>query len=388
MMLENRKKLDIDWIIIVDILLLMIYGTLMLANATGKPQVPEGSGWLQYAAAMNKYFIVRHALFFALGVVAAAVVIYLDYRIFGQLWWVIYGFVIAMLIGVLLFGTEVYGQKRWDIGPIEVQPSEIAKISLIIMLAWEFAGKENGIQNLRDLAVVALKVSAPLVLILMQPDLGTALVYIFVAAVMIFASGTRYSILGLLGALAAAAVPIAWSIPDLLSDTQKNRILSFLDPNMDPTGAGYNVLHSKTAVGSGQVFGKGFFKPNALSQTNYIPVQESDFIFAATGETVGFVGTLIVVLLFAVLILRMIIISSRIYDKFGSYLVIGVAAMMFIHIFENIGMCIGIMPVTGIPLPFFSYGGSSMLTNMIGVGIVECVYLRRRRGSVSRSRFL
>ena len=155
-----------------------------------------------------------------------------------------------------------------------------------------------------------------------------------------------------------------------------------MDPSLDPLGSGYNVIHSKTAIGSGQMLGKGFFNPSALSQLNYIPVQQSDFIFAVTGETLGFWWTSLIIIIFAALILRMMVLAHRTPDKFGSYLIIGVAAMMFFHIFENVGMSIGIMPVTGIPLPFFSYGGSSMITNMLGIGLVEGVYLRHKRRRV------
>ncbi len=181
----------------------------------------------------------------------------------------------------------------------------------------------------------------------------------------------------MLGLAIAAVIPI-WSF---LGDPQKFRILTFIDPTIDPTGSGYNVIHSTMAIGSGQMMGKGFFNPTAMSQLNYIPVQESDFIFAVTGETIGFWGCLVVVLLFAALLTRMIYMANKVEDKFGSYIIIGVAAMMFVHIFENIGMSIGIMPVTGIPLPFFSYGGSSMITNMMGIGLVECVWMRRKKGT-------
>lgn len=225
--------------------------------------------------------------------------------------------------------------------------------------------------------LLLIKVMIPLALILAQPDLGTALVYIFITAIMLIASGTKGSYLAFLTITGAVSVIPLWKF--FLGDTQKKRILTFIDPNLDPLGSGYNVIHSKTAIGSGQLVGKGFFNKSALSQLNYIPVQESDFIWAVTGETLGFWWSAFIIIVFAALILRMIILANRTPDKFGSYLIIGVAAMMFFHIFENIGMAIGIMPVTGIPLPFFSYGGSSMITNLIGIGLIEGVYLRHKR---------
>jgi len=376
---EKRKKITIDFWLIGIVIVLMIFGLLMLANATGFPETPEGSNWLQYFADMNKSFIGKHALWFGLGCVLAVVIAWFDYRIYGELSIFLYALALIMLMAVVIFGEDVFGQKRLKIPgtKMEVQPSEVSKIALIVTLAWDLAKKEKGIQKLGELILILIKVMIPLVLILMQPDLGTALVYIFITAILLIASGTNKILLGLLtGAGVVAVIPL-WTF--IFNDTQKTRILSFLDPTMDPLGSGYNVIHSKTAIGSGQLAGKGFFNPSALSQLNYIPVQESDFIFAVTGETLGFWWSALIILIFAALILRMMMLAHKTQDKFGSYLIIGVAAMMFFHIFENIGMSIGLMPVTGIPLPFFSYGGSSMITNMLGIGLVEGVYLRHKR---------
>ena len=374
--ISRRKKIQFDFVLAAIIIALMIMGLLMLANATGKPNIEFGSNWLDYLQAMNKSFIVRHLIWFVLGSAVAGAIMAVDYKAYGRYIGIAYIAIIALLIAVLVFGIDVYGQKRLVIGGeqgTEFQPSEIAKLVLIIMMAKDMSKYENGITTLKQLFVVLLKAGIPLALMLQ--DIGTSVVYIFIMGVLLFVGGTRmwmlYSILG--GAL-ISIVPI-WNV---LGDPQKLRILTFLDPTLDPTGTGYNVIHSKLAIGSGQLVGKGFFNPIAMSQLNYIPVQESDFIFAVTGETIGLVGTSFIVLLFAALIFRMVYLASKVEDKFGSLIIIGVAAMMFIHIFENVGMSIGIMPVTGIPLPFFSYGGSSMITNMMGIGLVECVWIRRK----------
>lgn len=379
---EKRKKLTIDFWLIGIVIILMIFGLFMLANATGFPKTAEGSNWLQYFSDMNKSFIGKHALWFGLGSVLAVVVAWFDYKIYGSLSVFLYALALIMLMAVVIFGNDVYGQKRLVIKGtgVEVQPSEVSKIALIVTLAWDLSKKERGIQKLGELLLVLVKVMIPLVLILLQPDLGTALVYIFITAIMLIASGTNKTLLGLLTASGVLAVIPMWTL--VFKDAQKTRILTFLDPSLDPLGSGYNVIHSKTAIGSGQLFGKGFFNPSALSQLSYIPVQESDFIFAVTGETLGFWWSALIILVFAALIIRIMILASRTHDKFGSYLIVGVAAMMFFHIFENIGMSIGLMPVTGIPLPFFSYGGSSMITNMLGIGLVEGVYLRHKRRRV------
>ena len=378
---DKRKKITIDFWLIGIVVILMFFGLLMLANATGFPDSPEGSNWLQYFADMDKSSIGRHSLWFGLGCVLAVIVAWFDYKLYGELSIFLYALSLIMLLAVVIFGTDNYGQKRLEITEsIEVQPSEVSKIALIVTLAWDLSKKERGIQKIGELILVLVKVMIPLVLILMQPDLGTALVYIFITAVLLIASGTNKILLGLLTASGVIAVIPMWNL--VFNESQKTRILTFLDPSLDPLGSGYNVIHSKTAIGSGQMLGKGFFNPSALSQLNYIPVQESDFIFAVTGETLGFWWTSLIIIVFAALILRMMILARRTPDKFGSYLIIGVAAMMFFHIFENVGMSIGIMPVTGIPLPFFSYGGSSMITNMIGIGLVEGVYLRHKRRRV------
>jgi rod shape determining protein RodA len=378
---DKRKKITIDFWLIGIVVVLMFFGLLMLANATGFPESPENSNWLQYFADMEKSSIGRHSLWFGLGCVLAVIVAWFDYKLYGELSIFLYALSLIMLLAVVIFGTDNYGQKRLEItDSIEVQPSEVSKIALIVTLAWDLSKKERGIQKIGELLFVLLKVMIPLVLILMQPDLGTALVYIFITAILLIASGTNKILLGLLTASGVIAVIPMWNL--VFTESQKTRILTFLDPSLDPLGSGYNVIHSKTAIGSGQMAGKGFFNPSALSQLNYIPVQESDFIFAVTGETLGFWWTSLIIIVFAALVLRMMILAHRTPDKFGSYLIIGVAAMMFFHIFENIGMSIGIMPVTGIPLPFFSYGGSSMITNMIGIGLVEGVYLRHKRRRV------
>jgi len=374
--ISKRKKIQFDFVLAAIIIALMIMGLLMLANATGKPGIEFGSNWLDYIQAMDKSFIVRHLIWFILGCAVAGAIMAVDYKAYGRYVGIAYIAIIALLIAVLVFGVDVYGQKRLVIGGesgTELQPSEMAKLVLIIMMAKDISKYENGITTLKQLFIVLLKAGIPLALMLQ--DIGTSVVYIFIMGVLLFVGGTRmwmlYSILG--GAL-VSIVPI-WNV---LGDPQKLRILTFLDPTLDPTGTGYNVIHSKMAIGSGQILGKGFFNPIAMSQLNYIPVQESDFIFAVTGETLGFIGTSFIVLLFTALIFRMVYLATKVEDKFGSLIIIGVAAMMFIHIFENVGMSIGIMPVTGIPLPFFSYGGSSMITNMMGIGLVECVWMRRK----------
>ena len=215
----------------------------------------------------------------------------------------------------------------------------------------------------------------PLLLVLRQPDWGTAMVYIAIVAGMLFAAGLdwRFGVVGVSGFL--ASIPLLWNF--VLNEFQRERVLVFLDPSRDLQGSGLQVLKSRVAIGSGGLFGKGFFQEGALSQLDYIPEKHNDFIFAVAGETMGFVGCLVIVALFLVLILRMMQQAGRARDRFGMLVIVGVVSMFLFHIFENIGMTIGLMPVTGIPLPFLSYGGSNMLTNMIAVGLVLNIAMRR-----------
>lgn len=381
--LGKRKKIQFDFVLAAIVGALMVMGLLMLSNATGKPDVEYGSSWLDYVQAMNKAFFTSHILWFSVGAVVAGVIMYVDYRAYGRYVGIAYIAIILLLIAVLVFGIDVYGQKRLVIGGTggrELQPSEMAKLVLIIMMAKDLSKHENGVSTIKDLLIILIKAAIPLALMLQ--DIGTSVVYIFIVAVLLFVGGTKmWMLYTMLGGALISVIPI-WQV---LGDVQKLRILTFLDPSLDPTGTGYNVIHSKMAIGSGQMVGKGFFYPTAMSQLNYIPVQESDFIFAVTGETLGFWGSAFIVLLFAALIFRMVYLATKVEDKFGSLIIIGVAAMMFIHIFENVGMSIGIMPVTGIPLPFFSYGGSSMITNMMGIGLVECVWIRRKNAARTNS---
>ncbi|MBQ9942704.1 MAG: FtsW/RodA/SpoVE family cell cycle protein, partial [Christensenellaceae bacterium] len=217
----------------------------------------------------------------------------------------------------------------------------------------------------------------PFVLILAQPDFGSAIVYAVVLFGLMFMAKTNWKIiLGVFGAV-VAVLPLGWL---MLADYQKNRLLSFVDPELDPTGAGYQVLRAKVVGSSGGLEGKGLFSADLLTQkTNYLPEEQTDFIFAATTEAVGFIGGMVIILLYGLLIYRLISLSMKAKDDFGAYLILGVSFMLLFHVVENIGMNIGAMPVTGIPLPLFSYGGSNLLTMMLAFGLVLNVNARRLR---------
>jgi rod shape determining protein RodA len=281
-----------------------------------------------------------------------------------------------MLLIVVAIGSVSSGTKGW-LTKGSIQPSELAKLTMIIVLAKRLSEKPGGIRTVKDMGSTLLMVAIPLFLIYLQPDFGTSLVYIFFTVTMLFLSGTDWK---LMVGLVVAGVAAVWPVWTLLPPTQKNRFLALLAPEQVDSSVLYNVKQSTTAVGSGQMTGRGFFSPGSFCQLDYIPAKHTDFIFSITAETWGFIGSVFIIALYAFLLIRLLMLSRRAFDRFGSYIIIGVMAMFAFHVFENIGMTIGIMPCTGIPLPFLSYGGSSMVTNLMAIGLVENVCIRRRYG--------
>ncbi len=309
---------------------------------------------------------------FLIGVAMMVIISRIDYHIFGHIALPIFGVCIALLALVLFVGsTGNWGARSWiRLGPIGIQPSEICKIGFAITFAKHLSMVKHQLDRPVTIILLLAHVGVLLGLIMLQPDAGSAMVFCFMFAVVLFAAGIsfKYIIPAVLGF--AAFVPLAYMF--LLSDYQKHRIQVFFNPDMDRLGSGYNVIQSKIAVGSGQLFGKGFLK-GTQNQFGFLPTKHTDFIFSVISEELGFIGALLVILLLFLIIARCIKASQEANDSFGKYLCLGIAAMLIFHTFENIGMCIGLMPVTGIPLPFISYGGTSLLTNMIAVGIVLSV---------------
>lgn len=309
---------------------------------------------------------------FLIGTVLMVIISRIDYHIFGHLALPIFGVCIALLALVLIVGsTGNWGARSWiRFGPIGIQPSEICKIGFAITFAKHLSMVKHQLDRPVTIILLLAHVGALLGLIMLQPDAGSAMVFCFMFAVVLFAAGLsfKYIIPAVLGF--AAFVPLAYMF--LLSDYQKHRIQVFFNPDMDKLGSGYNVIQSKIAVGSGQLFGKGFLK-GTQNQFGFLPTKHTDFIFSVISEELGFIGALLVILLLFIIIARCIKASQEANDSFGKYLCLGIAAMLIFHTFENVGMCIGLMPVTGIPLPFISYGGTSLLTNMIAIGIVLSV---------------
>ncbi len=356
---------DIDFFLLAVTLVCAVFGIVMISSAVNS--MDSGS----------KYLIIQGAAA-VIGICCMMLLVAVDYETLGKLSKIIYAVCIMLLVLVLVIGTgaESTGSKSWiRFGPIGIQPSEFVKIGFIITFSKAVSDMGDDINKPLNLLKLIAHLGILLALILMQPDFGTAMVFIFIFAGILFVSGISYKYIVSALAVMGAAVPVAWFF--LLQEYQKNRIRVFLNPESDPLGAGYHVIQSKIAIGSGEVFGKGLYH-GTQTQLGYLPVKHTDFIYSVVGEELGMVGCIIVAVLLFTLVFRCISNSRLAKDKFSSNICIGVACMFLAHIFENIGMCIGLMPVTGIPLPFFSYGGSSVLTNFVAIGLVLCVYARRK----------
>lgn len=361
---------NLDYTIIIVTMLLAIGGALMIYSATYSG-VPG-----QNQEAYN--FLRNQIIWIILGLLAMTFIVSIDYYYLKKYATHFYIFICFLLVLVLLMGvgrTEL-GASRWiAIGPFQLQPSEFAKIALIIILA-KFLSKFKGeITQRRDVFLALAIMVIPMLLIFKQPDLGTGLTFTAIFLGMLFVAGAK--LIRVVEVTALGIVAVAATIfLHILKDYQIKRLIVFLNPDTDPLGDGYNLLQSKIAIGSGQVFGKGL---HAGTQTrlNFIPAHHTDFIFASLGEKIGFFGALIFIILFFILIWRGTKAARLSKDLFGTLLATGVLCMLSFEIFVNIGMTMGIMPITGIPLPLISYGGSSMMTTMIGIGILMSVYMRR-----------
>ncbi|SMC41592.1 cell elongation-specific peptidoglycan biosynthesis regulator RodA [Desulfocicer vacuolatum DSM 3385] len=288
----------------------------------------------------------------------------------------IYFICVALLAAVLIFGRNAGGSTRWlALGPFTVQPSELMKLSMIIVLASVYSTcvTEEGLGFHGLLKPVGLLV-LPFLFILKQPDLGTAMLILFIAASMTLFVHVQKKVFFSCAALAAGAAPLLWFF--VLKEYQKARILTFLNPDRDPLGAGYHIIQSKIAIGSGMMYGKGFLKgtQNALS---FLPEQHTDFILSVLAEEWGFVGCCVLLILYFLFLLWGFNIAYGCRDMFGSILAFGITIMIFWQIFINIGMVMGLMPVVGVPLPLISYGGSSVITNMVGIGLLMNISMRR-----------
>jgi rod shape determining protein RodA len=357
----------VDLSLTAAILVLSSFGLLMIYSATRSR--------LDEAGVDPQYYLQRQAMFVALGIGVLVIASVIDYRAFRDFAPVIYTGTVGLLLLVLVFGSVHKGQQAsFDVGPFQFQPSEFAKVSLIVCLAAYASSIRGDLDGRRLLAILGLA-GIPMGLIYLQPDLGTSLVFGAILLGMLLVSGAkaRHLVALLIVAVIGVAAVVHFGV---LKDYQYKRLTSFLEPEADTDRTAYNLAQSKTAIGSGGITGKGLFKG---TQTNlsYVPEQHTDFIFTAVGEQLGLIGSALLLTLFALVAWRTWRSAALAKDAAGTLICVGVLAMLTFQIFENVGMTMGIMPITGIPLPFLSYGGSSTIATFGAMGLVLNVHMRR-----------
>jgi len=354
------KLLDLHWLLLAAICAVAAIGIAMLYSVAGGSFDPWAS---------------RQLMRFGVGLVILLAFAMVDIRIWMSLAYPFYAATFLLLIVVQYFGKTGKGAERWiDLGLIQIQPSELMKLALVLALARFFHGRslEDAVK-LKTLAVPLGLIGLPVVLVLMQPNLGTATILCFIGACMLFASGLRWRVI-VAGLVAVGiALPVGW---EFLHDYQRQRVYTFLDPDSDPLGAGYNILQSKIAMGSGGLFGRGFLG-GTQSQLDFLPEKHTDFILPMLGEEFGFVGAIVLLGLYALILFLGLGISLSARSHFARLTALGLTMNVLAYILINMAMVMGVIPVVGIPLPLVSYGGTAMLTVMMGFGILMSVHVHR-----------
>ena len=319
----------------------------------------------------------RGLMWTGIALVAFIVSTTFDYKWLKTFAWPLYVVQLGLLVVTLAIGSGVGGSARWvSIGPFQFQFSELAKILMIVILAAYLGERQGRLGSLSSILGACILVAPPWVLVMLQPDLGTSLVLLAILGGMLFMSGASLRWMGAMIGVVVAALPFIWTY--ILRDYQKQRILGFLDPASDIQGAGYQLFQSQIAVGSGGLLGKGLTN-GTQNQLNFLPVQESDFVAAIYLEELGFLGAMLLLVLFAALLWRIVVGGWRSKDPFGMMFGAGLASMILFQLIVNLGMVIGVMPITGIPLPFISHGGASLISIAIGLGILQSVNIRQTR---------
>jgi rod shape determining protein RodA len=358
-MLERRLYFYLDWALLAAVAALCAAGLAMIYSTTGGP---GRIYWTQVYAV-------------GLGVLALGAALVVDYRSLADKSHFFYLLLIGSLVAVTLVGSKQMGAQRWlDLGFFNLQPSEFAKVTLALVLAKLLGdSRRPTLSNLELFTAVVLTV-IPLVLIVRQPDLGTAVTLLPILIIVTYAAGLPVKYLGALALVGALAAPVAWQFA--LKDYQKERIETFLDPEQDPRGAGYQQIQARITVGSGGVYGKGF-RQGTQGQLRFLPVAHNDFIFSVLAEEQGLVGVLVVLGLYLFVIMRSLAAAKLAKDRLGAYLVLGVLSTFTFQVIYNITMSAGLAPVKGLTLPLMSYGGSSMISTLAGFGLILNVRMRR-----------
>ncbi|HET97148.1 MAG TPA: rod shape-determining protein RodA [Desulfurivibrio alkaliphilus] len=361
---DRRLVQNFDWVMVAAVLVVALLGLLNLYSAT---HLSRGYGSTVFIKQVY-YFLAGFGLIF--------LIVLVDYKILIKWNYPLYGIMLILLLLVLLVGGEVAGSQRWiNLGFFRLQPSEPAKLLLVITLASYYYRKDTGKGfTLKELLLPMGLTAVPVLMILKQPDLGTALMLVFIFVSMTLFVKLKWSTLGVLAGIGVSFLPLVWQF--YLKPYQRQRIMTFLSPESDPLGSGYHITQSKIAVGSGATFGKGYMQ-GTQAQLDFLPERHTDFAFSVWAEEWGFIGSLFFLACYFFIVLWGLNIALSARDKFGVLLAFGVVSLLFWQAFINLGMVLGLLPVVGMPMPLFSYGGSSLLTTLAGIGILINIRMRR-----------
>jgi len=364
-MIRDRKiySKHIDSVIIICVTIIFFIGLLFLYSAS-----------YSLSEQTSKSFVLRQIMWMIVSVFFVMIILAIDYQRLIDFSYVFYVINLALLVMVLFIGSRRYGAVRWiSFAGISFQPSEFIKISFILALASYLGYKKDTRNNVGGIFVPLLIMLPAFALIVIEPDLGTALILVPILLAMIFVAGVNLKPIIFFISSGVLCAPIFWNF---LKGYQKKRLLVFIKPDLDPLGAGYTIIQSKIAVGSGQIFGKGWLS-GTQNQLNFLPERHTDFIFSVVGEEWGFIGSAILILLYFTIIYRGIRIISETSDFYGKTVATGIVALFAFQVVVNIGMTIGLLPVVGLTLPFISYGGSSLISFMIAIGVLLNIGMRR-----------
>ncbi len=365
----NRRLIkNFDWLTFLLIVIITLIGVMTIYSAT-RPPIEEGG---------HPNFYLKQIIWLIIGISSFFIIVAIDYRHLYRFAYLLYWIGIALLLIVIIGGKSSMGAQRWlSIGPISFQPSEFFRIAFIIGLSAHLTNMGQETKGRLSITGILVFAIAPFLLLFKQPDLGTALLIASLFSILCIARGISKKILLVLLLVVVISIPflghIFW---DELKDYQKNRIIAFIDPNIDPKGIGYHIKQSKITIGSGGFLGKGYMK-GTQGPLRFLPEKHTDFIFSVFAEEWGFLGSTILLILYLVFFLRGLDTAIKAKDEFGRFVATGITAMFFIYFFVNIGMTLGIMPVVGVPLPFMSYGGTALISNFIAAAILIGIRMRR-----------
>lgn len=363
--MRKQQLKNMEWWVLACALLLCVIGLVAL-----------------YSVSYNNEFseLKRQATWVGISFIVMIIVVLIDYEVIAKVSPIWYVFFCLLLVGVL-FTEPIDGASRWfNLGAFTFQPAEFAKVFVILFLAYVISKIQEGgmekVNKIKWLALILLVAAIPIALVLKEPDHGTAIAYMVALAFMLFSAGLDKKYIITVIVIAVVSIPLLYNF--VLPDYAKTRIDVFLNPESDPRGSGYNIIQSKLAIGAGELFGMGLLQGNQ-TQLGYLYPKTTDFIFAAIGEEMGFIITAAIVMLYVFLITKAIYVAKTAKDNLGSYIAVGIAGIFFFHMAENIGMTIGLLPISGVPLPFISYGGSSMITSFICIGLLLNISSKRQK---------